>query len=136
MPQVRRLAHVCLGTTALERLIGFYGDLLEAHIIHEFRNPAGERYGALLALAPGTFLELFNEQNPEARAGQGLFRHLCFEVEDIEAMAAHTRTLGFTPEVKRGRTDRTLQFTISDPDGTPLEFHQYDKECVQFSHAL
>jgi catechol 2,3-dioxygenase-like lactoylglutathione lyase family enzyme len=135
MPLVRRLAHVCLGTTDLERLIGFYGTLLEGRVIHEFRNPAGERYGALLALAPGTFLELFNEPNPNARAGQGLFRHLCFEVEDIEAMAAHARTLGFTPEVKRGRTDLTLQFTIADPDGIPIEFHQYDRQCVQFPHV-
>jgi catechol 2,3-dioxygenase-like lactoylglutathione lyase family enzyme len=135
MPLVRRLAHVCLGTTDLERLIEFYGSLLEAEVIHEFRNHAGERYGALLALAPGTFLELFNEQKPETRSGQGLFRHLCFEVEDIEAMAVHARTLGINPEVKRGRTDRTLQFTIPDPDGTPLEFHQYDKECVQFPHT-
>ena len=135
MPLVRRLAHVCLGTTDLERLVRFYGNLLEGRVIHEFRNPAGERYGALLALAPGTFLELFNEPNPSARAGQGLFRHLCFEVEDIEATAAHVRTLGLAAEVKRGRTDRTLQFTIADPDGTPVEFHQYDSQCVQFPYV-
>jgi catechol 2,3-dioxygenase-like lactoylglutathione lyase family enzyme len=135
MPLVRRLSHVCLGTTDLERLISFYGRLLEARVIHEFRNPAGTRYGALLALAPGIFLELFNEPDPEARSGQGLFRHFCFEVEDIEAMAAHVRTMGLTPEVKRGRTDRTLQFTIADPDGTPVEFHQYDSQCVQFPHV-
>lgn len=135
MPLVRRLSHVCLGTTDLEHLIAFYEKLLEARVIHEFRNPAGFRYGALLALAPGTFLEMFNEPDPEARSGKGLFRHFCFEVEDIEAMAAHVRTMGLTPEVKRGRTDRTLQFTIADPDGTPVEFHQYDGPCVQFPYV-
>ena len=51
MPLVRRLSHVCLGTTDLEGLISFYERLLEARVIHEFRNPAGTRYGALLALA-------------------------------------------------------------------------------------
>lgn len=135
MPPVRRLSHVCLGTTDLERLIGFYGSLLDARVIHEFLNPAGTRYGVLLALAPGTFLELFNEPDPEARSGKGLFRHFCFEVEDIEVMAAHVRTMGFTPDVKRGQTDLTLQFTIADPDGTPVEFHQYDNQCVQFPYS-
>lgn len=135
MLSVRRLAHVCLGTTDLERLIAFYGSLMEARVIHEFVNPAGERYGVLLTVAPGTFLELFNEQDPESRSGRGLFRHLCFEVEDIEATAAHARTLGLAAEVKRGRTDRTLQFTLADPDGTTVEFHQYDSQCVQFPYV-
>ena len=125
-----RLSHVCLGSTDLARTIGFYRDLLGCEVAHEFRNPAGALYGVFLSCRNGTFLEFFNEQAPKPPGG--LFRHLCFQVEDIEQMAQAARGRGLQAEVKRGRTDRILQFFVHDPDGNMIEFQQHDAESVLY----
>lgn len=127
---LKRLSHVCLGSTDLERTVDFYRALLGCEVAHEFRNPAGERYGLFLSCRNGTFVEFFNEQAPKPPGG--LFRHLCFEVDDIQQMAQTARVHGFQPEVKRGRTDRILQFFIHDPDGNMIEFQQHDRESVLY----
>ena len=101
-------------------------------VAHEFRNAAGERYGAFLEIANGTFLELFSEQG-EPNEG-GFFRHFCIEVEDIERMAARCRSHGHDCDVNRGRTDRILQFWILDPDGTKIEFQQHDHESALYGY--
>lgn len=128
---LKRLSHVCLGSTDLPRTVNFYRDLLGCEVAHEFRNPAGQLYGVFLACRNGTFLEFFNEE--EAKPSGGLFRHLCFEVEDIERMAGIVRRHGFQPEVRRGRTDHILQFFVQDPDGNMIEFQQHDRQSVLYS---
>jgi catechol 2,3-dioxygenase-like lactoylglutathione lyase family enzyme len=127
---LKRLSHVCLGSTDLERTVRFYSDLIGCEVAHEFRNPAGERYGVFLSCRNGTFLEFFNEQSSNPPGG--LFRHVCFEVEDIEGMAQAARNHGLTADVKRGRTDRILQFFVHDPDGNMIEFQQHDRESVLY----
>ena len=127
---LKRLSHVCLGSTDLPRTVAFYCDILGCQIAHEFRNPAGELYGVFLSCRNGTFLEFFNEHSPKPSGG--LFRHICFEVEDIQQMAAIARERGFQFEVKRGRTDRILQFFVHDPDGNMIEFQQHDRESVLY----
>lgn len=127
---LKRLSHACLGSTDVPRTVAFYRDLLGCEVAHEFRNAAGELYGVFLSCRNGTFLEFFNEQAPKPPGG--LFRHLCFEVEDIEGMAAHARARGLQAEIKRGRTDRILQFFAHDPDGNMIEFQQHDKESVLY----
>jgi methylmalonyl-CoA/ethylmalonyl-CoA epimerase len=125
---LKRLSHASFGSTDLPRTIAFYRALLDCEVAHEFRNPAGEVYGVFLSCRNGTFLEFFNEQTPKAPGG--LFRHICFEVDDIEAAGARFRAAGHTFEIKRGRTDRILQFFVHDPDGTMIEFQQHDRESV------
>lgn len=127
---LKRLSHVCLGSTDLSRTISFYCDVLGCEVAHEFRNPAGKLYGVFLACRNGTFIEFFNEDQPKPAGG--LFRHLSFEVHSIDAMAEVARRHGFEPEVRRGRTDRILQFFINDPDGNMLEFQQHDPQSVLY----
>ena len=128
---LKRLSHACLGSTNLRRTVDFYRNVLGCEVAHEFRNAAGELYGVFLACHNGTFLEFFNEQTPKPPGG--LFRHLCFEVEDIERMADAVRRHGFQADVRRGRTDLILQFFIHDPDSNMIEFQQHDKESVLFA---
>ncbi|MGH8246524.1 MAG: VOC family protein [Gammaproteobacteria bacterium] len=127
---LKRLSHACLGSTNLPRTIAFYRDLLGCEVAHEFRNPAGELYGVFLSCRNGTFLEFFNED--ALKPPGGLFRHLCFEVEDIERMADIVRRHGLQAEVRRGRTDHILQFFINDPDGNMIEFQQHDRKSVLY----
>ena len=127
---LKRLSHVCLGSTNVERTVAFYSKLIGCKVAHEFRNPAGEVYGVFLSCNNGTFLEFFNEQTTKAPGG--LFRHVCFEVADINAMVELSRASGFEPEVRRGRTDGILQFFLHDPDGNMIEFQQHDKDSVLY----
>jgi catechol 2,3-dioxygenase-like lactoylglutathione lyase family enzyme len=75
-------------------------------------------------------MEFFNEQSPKPPGG--LFRHLCFEVDDLEAMARAARARGLQAEIRRGRTDRILQFFVHDPDGNMIEFQQHDAQSVLY----
>jgi catechol 2,3-dioxygenase-like lactoylglutathione lyase family enzyme len=127
--QIKRLSHVSLSSRNLAATERFYVGILGFKIAHEFRNPAGERYGFFLHVGGGSFLEFF--QKLDAGREEGLFRHLCFETDNIEAVAEKLRTNGITNfTVKRGRTDRILQFFISDPDAIQVEFQQHDAESV------
>jgi len=127
---LKRLSHVCLGARDPVRTIAFYRDVLGCAVAHEFQNAVGELYGAMLHCGDGTFIELFRDAG--AATSGGPFRHLCFEVVDIEATAARLRASGFECNVRRGRTDRVLQFFIHDPDGTMIEFHEHDAESALY----
>lgn len=131
---IKRLSHVCLGSTDLQKTIDFYCGLLNCKIVHEFRNQKNELYGIFLLVNDGTFLEFFNEQNPSQQR-HSLFRHLCFEVENIHEWAHVIKAKGYEIDVSRGRTDKALQFWIADPDGNQVEFHEYDRESVQYQYA-
>jgi catechol 2,3-dioxygenase-like lactoylglutathione lyase family enzyme len=130
-PRLRllRLAHVSLGTADLARAVRFYCDVLGAEVAHEFRNDKGERYGVFLHVGEGTFIEMFIDA-VAAGSLSSRFRHLCFEVADVEATAEQLTSIGYLPNVRRGRTDGILQFFIEDPDGNRIEFQQHDERSV------
>jgi len=124
---IRQISHVCFGTTDLLKTVEFYREHFGSEIAHEFRNATGALYGVFLSVGT-SFVEFFTI--PEAPPPGGIFRHFCFEVDDIEAAAAHFNAAGMQAEVKRGKTDRTLNFWIEDPNGIKIEFHQYDSQSV------
>ena len=127
--RIKRLSHISLSTRDLIATERFYVDIMGFEIAHEFRNAAGERYGFFLHAGGGTFLEFF--QKPDAGSEEGLFRHLCFETADIEAFAAHIRARGIDDAaIRRGRTDKVLQFFFHDPDGIQVEIQQHDAQSV------
>jgi catechol 2,3-dioxygenase-like lactoylglutathione lyase family enzyme len=126
---VKRLSHVSLNSRDLVATERFYVDIMGFQIAHEFRNATGERYGFFLHAGGGSFIECF--QVKETTTTDGRFRHLCFEVDDIESFAARLRARGFADAVtRRGRTDRVLQFFIRDPDGIEIEVQQHDEQSA------
>ena len=125
---IKRIAHVCLSTANLDETILFYKRHFAARVIHEFRNSSGNLYGVFLRLNNFVDLEFFETQESISAGNQ--FRHLCFEVGDIEAAANYFRTEGMKAEVQRGKTDSTLQFWLTDPNGMKIEFHQYDDRSL------
>lgn len=125
---LKRLSHVSFGSIDLQRTISFYCTMLGCAVAHEFKNADGEVYGVFLDCRNGTFLEFFNAQGPGMSGGP--LRHICFEVDDLEAMATRFRAAGCEIAIKRGRTDHILQFFTYDPDGIMIEFQQHDAESV------
>ena len=130
--QPTRLSHVCLSSFDLQSTMDFYCNVLRCSVVHEYKNDNGEVYGVFLLVNNNTFLEFF--KTPPFEEGTSCFRHLCFEVEDIHEWLRQLHEQGFSGEIKRGRTDRVLQFWINDPDGNMIEFHQYDPDSVQFKY--
>lgn len=125
---LRQLSHASFDSSDLSRTITFYRAMLDCEVAHEFKNAAGEVYGVFLDCGNGTFLEFFNQQRRQPPGG--LFRHICFEVEDLESVAARFRAAGHPIEIRRGRTDGILQFFAHDPDGNMLEFQEHDVQSV------
>lgn len=125
---IRQLAHVCLSSPSIPETVAFYTSVLGCAVVHEFKNNAGVVYGVFLSAGNGTSLEFFNVDT--APPPGGLFRHLCFQVDDIQQTADALRARGLQTEVKRSRSDHTLQCWITDPHGTMIEFHQHDPQSA------
>jgi catechol 2,3-dioxygenase-like lactoylglutathione lyase family enzyme len=130
--RVKRLSHVSLNSCDLAATERFYVDVMGFEIAHEFRNAAGERYGFFLHAGGGSFIECFRGEHT---AAPGVFRHLCFEVDDIAAFAARLKAHRIADVVpKRGRTDHVLQFSFMGPDGIEVEIHQHDGQSALKSY--
>jgi len=124
------LAHVCFTVKDLNAAEAFYrGKLGFAHAF-DFVRDDGERFGVYLHVGQRSFLELFEGTVAEPAPDQS-FRHLCLEVDDIEAAAAELRSLGVeVTEVTLG-SDNSYQAWLKDPDGNPIELHQYTPQSRQ-----
>ncbi|MBF0266166.1 MAG: VOC family protein [Gammaproteobacteria bacterium] len=129
---ILQYSHVCIEVFDLQQSIDFYHQLLSTRVVHEFRAPNNFLYGVLLLIAPGMFLEVFlSENNYPKQDRSQIIRHFCFQVKSLSSLAKQLKTMNINTEIKRGRTDKTLQLTIQDPDGIEIEFHEYDELCVQ-----
>lgn len=124
------LAHICFTVSDLEQSLAFYCDQLGLQEAFDYVNDEGDRYGIYLYLGRRTFIELFEGTVAEPALNQS-YRHICLEVNDIEAtiMILRERGVEVSP-VKLGK-DRSYQAWITDPDGNRIELHQYTPESKQ-----
>ena len=58
------------------------------------------------------------------------FRHVCFEVKNLYEIQNKLKLKKFDKKIKirRGKTDRIMQFITTDFEGNEIEFHQHDKK--------
>lgn len=129
-----KLSHVCFSTHKLDSTFEFYTNVLSYEVIHQFFNEEGKVYGLIFNIGDGNFLEFFETSEP-INSGN-LFRHFCIAVSDIFQLQDQLKLHGISIQIARGRTDKTLQAWINDPNGIKIEFHQYDNESLLFKHAL
>jgi|SaaInlStandDraft_5_1057022.scaffolds.fasta_scaffold40724_2 catechol 2,3-dioxygenase-like lactoylglutathione lyase family enzyme len=123
---IEQLGHVCLGTSKLKNMIDYYVKYCNCSISHEFINQKDECYGVMLRVATSsTFIELFQD-NGAHQVDRQAFRHLSFQVSDINEISSLLPDYGSKVEVCRGKTDRILQCWHKDPDGNNVEFTQFD----------
>jgi catechol 2,3-dioxygenase-like lactoylglutathione lyase family enzyme len=125
-----RLAHVCLHVAHLETSCAFYAKL---GFTSRFRfTREGKLFGAYLEIAPGNFVELFEDPS-RTPTGSGSLRHFCLETDDMAAVMARLDAEGvpYTPN-KKG-CDDTWQIWLRDPDGNDFEVHQYTPTSRQIT---
>lgn len=127
------LSHVCIKTLNLKSLAQFYIEVLGFSPIHVFVSSGGEKYGYFLKIGKGSFLEVLQDQKTK-RQKTGRLDHFCLHVDRIDALHRKLKSCKKVSVIQRGRTDKVRRFQIEDPDGNTIEFHSFDKKCVQYPH--
>ena len=128
---IKQLAHINIGSYDLAASEHFYCDILGMEKTFEFIKE-GELYGFYAGAGSTTFVEVFIEEN-EIKDVPTIMRHLCLEVEDLEATIADIRAKGWQISDKNFGGDNSWQAWISDPSGVQIELMQYTKESSQFT---
>jgi len=124
------MAHACFVVSDLERSLSFYRDQLGLPEAFSFINDAGHRHGVYLHLGGRNFIELF-EGTVEPPAANQSYKHICLEVDDIEATVAALRASGVEVSDPKLGTDESWQAWIVDPEGNRMELHQYTASSWQ-----
>ena len=87
---IKGIAHVCYMVKDLECAIRFYCDALKLKLAFEFRDEKGKRFGVYVQVGGRNFLELFEGESASLKE-TGSYRHLCLEVDNIEATVNELR---------------------------------------------
>ena len=120
---IKNLSHVSLSTRNINKVINFYVKILKMKIAHKFKNKNNKNYILFLYCGKRTFLEFFLTKNKNTK-----FRHVCFEVKNLYEIQNKLKKFDKKIKIRRGKTDRIMQFITTDFEGNEIEFHQHDKK--------
>ncbi len=123
-PRITGISHVGYFVSDLPKAIVFWHDFLgfdEAYTLT--KKDSSDVRIAFLKINDRQHIELFNEPSTHP---PNMMSHICFTVDDIEAMRAYLRSKGFDVKPGNGGKTRTgdYAFEIKDPDGMLVEFVQ------------
>lgn len=120
---IKAIAHICFSVKDLDDSEAFYRDILGCSPAFDFRKDDGGRYGTYMHIGDRGFLELF-EGDPKKVEGAS-YMHVCLEVDEIQATVADLRARGAEVTDPTCGSDGSWQAWLHDPDGNPIELHQY-----------
>ena len=129
-PLISKMAHICLESTDLERTRHYYGEILGMETAFDFRKDE-TLYGFYLKVGGGSFIEVFGTGRAAPLAPEKGVKHLCLEVPSVDAVEARLLENNQPVWGKKLGCDQTWQIWSHDPDGIPIEFHQYTEESLQ-----
>ena len=123
-PKITGISHVGYFVSDLPKAIAFWHDFLGYDESYSLTKKDSQDIRiAFIKINDHQHVELFNESptNPP-----NMMSHLCFTVDNIEAMRSYLRSKGFDVKPGDGAKTRTgdYAFEIKDPDGTLVEFVQ------------
>ena len=127
------MTHVAVRVTDIDRSIKFYSEQLGLPEKFRLNNDEGDPWLVYLQITDNQFIELFPGANgshiqPES-AG---VMHICLLVDDIQKTYKEMTARGVVPHGEPVlEIDGSWQFWTSDPDGNPIEFHQFTPESRQ-----
>jgi catechol 2,3-dioxygenase-like lactoylglutathione lyase family enzyme len=124
-PKITGVSHVGYFVSDLPKAIAFWHDFLgydEEYDLKKVGSDTDVRI-AFIKINDHQHIELFNEP---PTTPPNMMSHLCFTVDDIEAMRTYLRSKGFNVKPGNGGRTRTgdYAFEIKDPDGMLVEFVQ------------
>lgn len=123
-PRITGISHVGYFVSDLPKALYFWHDFLgfdESYALTK-KNSDQVRI-AFIKINDHQHIELFNEPPTHP---PNMMSHICFTVDDIEAMRNYLRANGFNVKPGNGGKTRTgdYAFEITDPDGMLVEFVQ------------
>jgi len=123
-PKITGISHVGYFVSDLPKALAFWHDFLgfdEAYSLT--KKDSQDIRIAFIKVNDHQHIELFNEPPTHP---PNMMSHLCFTVDDIEAMRTYLRAKGFAVKPGDGGKTRTgdYAFEIKDPDGMLVEFVQ------------
>ena len=138
--EIRGIAHIAYMVSDMEKSLRFYCDTLGFREMFTLKNDAGEPWIIYMEVAPHQYIELFYdiehaERVPLSFSNMGSrigYMHLSLEVVGMKELEAQLRQKGV--EILKPTnlgSDNTWQMWIEDPDGNPIEFHEYTDKSYQ-----
>jgi lactoylglutathione lyase len=131
---IRSLTHAAVRATDLERSVAFYRDVLGLAEHFRLKGEDGRTFLVYMKIADGQFIELFpGGSGVSSNQPTSGIVHLCFEVDNIHEAYRRLTHRGIASLYGEPvlAADHTWQFWIADPDGTPIEFHQFTDRSMQ-----
>jgi lactoylglutathione lyase len=123
-PKITGISHVGYFVSDLPKSIAFWHDFLGFDESYDLtKKNSKEVRIAFIKINDHQHIELFNEPSTHP---PNMMSHVCFIVDDIEAMRNYLRSKGFDVKPGNGGKTRTgdYAFEIKDPDGMLVEFVQ------------
>ncbi len=148
MSGIKNITHTSFRCHDFEKMVSFYRDTLELEFMFTLRHQNGNPWLTYLKVAPGEFIELFNEQysDNDPWENQG-HHHICLIVENIEEAAetleakgvklTHGPAAGKSPFRRPFLVEEaplrchSRAFYIQDPEGNEIEVMQYTEKSLQ-----
>ncbi|MCC6484498.1 MAG: VOC family protein [Armatimonadetes bacterium] len=132
---IRALSHVAIRVTDIDKALNFYLSVLG--LSEQFRlEKDGKPWLVYIKVAQNQFIELFpGAAAPHQKTESAGTVHLCLEVDDIQRAYRELASRGVvssSAEPVLG-ADGAWQFWIQDPDGNPIEFHQFTSGSRQIT---
>jgi catechol 2,3-dioxygenase-like lactoylglutathione lyase family enzyme len=130
---ITTLSHVAIRVTDIDKALDFYCNKLGLKEQFTIKDDKGNPHLIYLEVAPRQFVELFpGASGPYAQVDTAAQVHLCLEVEDIQKWYEEFKSRGGVPHGEpKFAMDNSWQFWTSDPDGNPIEFHQFTETSMQ-----
>jgi lactoylglutathione lyase len=140
---ITQLAHLNFFSDKPEAMIDFYIHKLELKIAFTLDNEQGDPFGWYVECGKMTFIEIFDQAGAVRQWGgrvaalqQGSkYRHLCFEVKDLDAYRNLLIGRGVPTSPITIGMDNSLQAWIKDPDNNDIELMEYTPTSFQKRNA-
>lgn len=131
-PLFKRIAHVSLKTSDLQKSIDYYTKL--GFSVKFMFTKQGMNHGVYLQIAPGNFIEIFEDKNLGAVVNNGI-AHFCLETESMDSVMEKLSAVGVPFTQKKFGCDSSWQIWLSDPDGNQFEVHEYTGSSMQLKDS-
>lgn len=132
------LTHAAIRVTDLPKSLEFYCNVLGLPEQFRLTGDKGDPWLVYLKISDRQFIELFpGGAGPYSKPECAALVHICLEVDDIQSTYREFTSRGLVAngEPKLG-ADGSWQFWTADPDGNPIEFHQFTAESRQMGTAV
>jgi catechol 2,3-dioxygenase-like lactoylglutathione lyase family enzyme len=128
----KRLAHINILADDLASAEHFYCTVLGMERGFDFIKN-GELYGFYVKAGSDTYIEIFRNEDGPFEGARAPMRHICLEVEDIDAAIAQIRARGWPIGEKKLGGDNAWQAWMNDPSGVPIEIMMYTPKSSHFT---